>query len=73
MHKRSRYLSVKRAAISFVLCNLSIQKAKIVQITQKTQEMYNCGQFVAKSVEKHKAFLTNIYCVEGPKGPEQIH
>ena len=73
MHKRSRYLSVKRAAISFVLCNLSIQKAKIVQITQTTQEMYNCGQFVAKSVEKHRAFLTNIYCVEGPKGPEQIH
>ena len=73
MHKRRGGVSVKRAANSFVLCNLSIQKAKIVQITQKTQEMYNCGQFVAKSVEKQRQFLTNIYCVEGPKGPEQIH
>ncbi len=73
MHKRGGGISVKPAAYSFVLCNLSIQKAKIVQITQKTQEMYNCGQFVAKSVEKHRAILTNIYCVEGPKGPEQIH
>ena len=35
--------------------------------------MYNCGQIVARNVEKHIPFLTNIYNVEGPRGPEHNH
>ena len=56
-----------------VLCNLPLSRAKIVQFTQGKQDMYNCGQIVARNVEKHIPFLTNIYNVEGPRGPEQNH
>ena len=56
-----------------ILCNLSSAKAKIVQNSQKKQEMYSYGGIVARNVEKRIEFLTNIYTVEGPRGPEQIH
>ena len=35
--------------------------------------MYNCGQIVARNVEKEIVFMANMYTVEGPRGPEQNH
>jgi len=33
----------KRDKMHIVLCNLTLSRAKIVQFTQQTQEMYNYG------------------------------